>query len=235
MNEPRDRRAPAPVAPAWHTGLLLVWILGVALTGLLLGARGTAPPVELASRGAVYLQLALAQLVMLTYVVRVGLGRSILGRLIGRGWSSLPRATVDLAVALALATTILAMEFAAQRWTSSGGAVSAAEAVLRPRTPVERITWLALSLLVGLSEEVVYRGYLQRQLGAWSRSRCVGLLASALIFALAHGNQGLAPALRIGVYGWLLGLVAAHRRSLVPGIVAHALIDGMAALTPFPT
>lgn len=228
MNEPRTRRAPALVAPAWHTALLLVWILAVLLTGLLLDRPGASPPAR-ASRAAVYLQLALAQLMMLTYVVRVGLGRSIFGRLVGERWTSLRRAGVDVVLALALAAAILGLEFAAQRWLSTG-APTRVEALLRPRTAVERIAWLALSFLVGLSEEVVYRGYLQRQLGAWTRSAVVGLLASALLFALAHANQGLGSALRVGLYGSLLGLVAARRRSLLPGIVAHALVDGLAAV-----
>ena len=42
---------------------------------------------------------------------------------------------------------------------------------------------------------------------------------------MAHGDQGLAVALRFGVYGVMLGALARWRRSLWPGIVCHIGID----------
>lgn len=86
--------------------------------------------------------------------------------------------------------------------------------------------------LVGLPEEVFYRGYLQTRLADWLGSRA-GYLLSALIFGLAHvvgrvqqhGIDYLGPAMVVGagaLAGALVfGYALLRTRSLYPSIVAH--------------
>ncbi|HEY0463966.1 MAG TPA: CPBP family intramembrane glutamic endopeptidase, partial [Polyangiaceae bacterium] len=57
------------------------------------------------------------------------------------------------------------------------------------------------------------------------RSPALGLVLQALLFGLAHLEQGAGAASRIGAYGLVLGLLARRRASLVPGIVCHIGID----------
>lgn len=96
---------------------------------------------------------------------------------------------------------------------------------LLPGNGVERLGWAAVALSAGFCEEVVYRGYLQSQLAWFTRREGAGILLQALLFGIAHGEQGGAAALRSVVYGVLFGVVARWRRSLWPGIVCHVAID----------
>jgi membrane protease YdiL (CAAX protease family) len=51
----------------------------------------------------------------------------------------------------------------------------------------------------------------------------------AVLFAIAHVNQGVAVMLRFAVYALAFGAVAVWRRSLVPTIVCHVGIDMLGA------
>ena len=57
-------------------------------------------------------------------------------------------------------------------------------------------SWCCLSATAGFCEEIVFRGYLQRQLAAFSKSTLMGVLLSAAIFGVSHGYEGAARMLR---------------------------------------
>jgi membrane protease YdiL (CAAX protease family) len=96
---------------------------------------------------------------------------------------------------------------------------------MMPQTPSEAILWILVSLTAGFCEEVIFRGYLQRQFSALTRSFVGGIGLQAIAFGLSHGNQGWKLMLLITVYGACFGLLAHWRRSLRPGMLAHALQD----------
>jgi membrane protease YdiL (CAAX protease family) len=100
-----------------------------------------------------------------------------------------------------------------------------------PRGPLESALWVALALSAGFAEELVFRGYFQRQFAAFTRRPPVAIVLQAALFGVSHGYQGLGACLRITLHGLLFGLVAAWRRSLRPGMAAHALTDLIAGLT----
>lgn len=99
-----------------------------------------------------------------------------------------------------------------------------------PRGQTEIIVFLLLALTAGICEEIICRGYLQRQFTALTRTALGGALIQAVIFGLAHAYQGRKFMLVIGVYGYLLGVLAHWRRSLRPGMMAHVLQDSLAGL-----
>jgi hypothetical protein len=94
-----------------------------------------------------------------------------------------------------------------------------------PRGPVETSLWLALSASAGFCEELVFRGYFLTQLRALTRSRWSALILQAALFGISHGYQGVTACLKIAVFGALYGIVALWRRSLRPGMIAHAWTD----------
>jgi hypothetical protein len=98
-------------------------------------------------------------------------------------------------------------------------------ALLGPHGLVEGALWVLLSCSAGFCEEVVFRGYLQRQFIALTRNEWAGIGISAVIFGLGHAYQGWRSATVIVVYGSLFGLLARFARTLRPGILAHALED----------
>jgi membrane protease YdiL (CAAX protease family) len=103
---------------------------------------------------------------------------------------------------------------------------------LAPSSAQELIAWALLCLLVGMAEELVFRGYLQRQLIAWSRGRVTaGIVLSALIFGGAHAYQGLRNMILLAVFGALFSMLVLFRRGLRAAMFAHSwhdLISGFA-------
>jgi len=84
-----------------------------------------------------------------------------------------------------------------------------------------------VSTPAGICEEIIFRGYLQRQFSAISTSAFAGVLLSAVVFGAAHGYEGGPRMLLIGVYGLMFGLLAWWRKSLRPGMIAHAWHDAI--------
>lgn len=201
-----QRTGQAPLAPRWHTALFIAFVLAVAITGTLLGLTGRAAPA--AASPSPWVMLA-AQGMMLLYVVRVGRSRCALVPLLGRGWSSVGRAVTEVAIACLGLFAIVGLERCLSAPSSNHG------------TPLP----VVVALTVGFSEEVVYRGHLQTQLVALTRRPLLAVAIQALVFGVAHGDRGIAAGLRIALYGAILGLMALWRRSLVPGILAHASLD----------
>jgi membrane protease YdiL (CAAX protease family) len=90
----------------------------------------------------------------------------------------------------------------------------------------------------GICEEVVYRGYLITQgaalLGNSRLARLAAVLLAAILFALAHGHQGLSGMLLTGTLGVLFGLLFLQQReNLWVNMVAHIVGDTatLAAIT----
>ena len=81
-----------------------------------------------------------------------------------------------------------------------------------------------ISVMPGLSEEFLFRGYMQRRLierwSAW-----VGILVTSLLFAAMHiMPHAVLFAFPLGIW---LGLMAWRCDSVWPGVICHALINGM--------
>ena len=90
---------------------------------------------------------------------------------------------------------------------------------------MEGALWVLLSISAGFSEELAFRGYLQRQFTALTGRTSQALLLQAAVFGIAHGYQGLQACLAIALYGALFTLLALWRKSLRPGMIAHAWTD----------
>jgi len=102
--------------------------------------------------------------------------------------------------------------------------------LLAPKGAVQILFWILMSCTAGFCEEVIFRGYLQRQFIAMSSNAPIGIVLSAEVFAAAHLYQGGKRAFLIGVFGAMFGILAYFRRSLRPGIMAHAWQDSILGL-----
>jgi membrane protease YdiL (CAAX protease family) len=96
---------------------------------------------------------------------------------------------------------------------------------LLPRTTIESIVWIFVSITAGICEELMFRGFLQRQILTLTGSAILAIAAQAIIFGATHLYQGWRSVVAIVVYGLLAGLLARWRRNLRPGIVAHVWQD----------
>ncbi len=94
-----------------------------------------------------------------------------------------------------------------------------------PQRAVEIVLWVAVSISAGFCEELIFRGYFQRQFEVFTHSKWIALFLQAALFGISHGYQGLEACAKIALLGLLYGLLALWRRSLRPGMIAHAGTD----------
>jgi membrane protease YdiL (CAAX protease family) len=219
------RPATAPRAPFWHTRALTWLLLAVAIAGTALSARGTLgePAPQLSDS---YWSLLVVNLGLAFYAARLGLERSMFWQLVG--WTGRRHLARNLAGAAALIGLVLGTEGALQ--LGFGMPESLFAHALLPALPSEKLGWVLLAVVIGGSEELVYRGYLRQQLQALSGSRWLAGLLQALLFGIAHGAQGQWAVARFAVYGAAFGYVAQRQRSIVPCVLGHVGLDLYAGL-----
>lgn len=210
------------VAPSWHLRLLLCVLLLAPTAGLLSGGALEPAPTSGAQVRDLYLPLLLTNAIFAAYVSRIGLGQNKLRDLFGR------LSTLDVPLGLALAAAVLGLDRALQLLTSAPESLSSH--ALLPRTTSAALCWLVIALSTAFAEELVYRGYLLQQFAAQSGKAAFGIALQAMLFGIAHGPQGPATVVRFGLYGLLLGAVAAQRRGLLAVVVCHSALDLYAGL-----
>lgn len=83
----------------------------------------------------------------------------------------------------------------------------------------DRWGYLVVGLLAPLAEEMVFRGAILRSLLRWKQNPWVGIVISALLFAVVHMNPAQMP--HAFLVGLLLGWMYWRTDSIVPGVVYH--------------
>jgi membrane protease YdiL (CAAX protease family) len=230
---PESPPAPRLIAPIGHTIALVLFFLVMAAGGAMFQQRAASHATTLPAPGrptTLYLALIAMEWGLVLYVVRGGLRRTgtTLRDLVGGRWSR-PRDVVrDVVVALAAWGVWTLFSWIASR--AAGPEHAASVQSLLPRHPIDLGLWVALSVSAGFAEELVFRGYLFTQLRALTRSTGLALVLQALLFGVSHGYQGVRACATISMYGLLFGALALTRRSLRPGMIAHAWTDIAAGL-----
>ena len=161
------------------------------------------------------------------------------------GWKSLEDVLLDLAIAAGFWLVAVGVLVAvglllglAQTGPPGQGPQALKEVMkkigfLAPSTGRELVVFLGLASTAGFCEEIIFRGYLQRTFTTLTRSSFAGIALSAAIFGASHGYQGAARMVQIGVFGLLFGILAHFRKSLRPGMMAHAWHDGIVGVFLF--
>jgi len=106
-----------------------------------------------------------------------------------------------------------------------GGAPTHAYSALHPHGTAQLILASVLVIVVAISEETMFRGYLLLRFASLTRSLLVALVLSCGIFALGHRYEGEAGLATVGVMGFIFALVYVWRKSLIAPIVMHFLQD----------
>ena len=213
------------LAPLWHTAAVLFLLLGTSLVG----ARGV-HPAAIHGKVSQYIwtmswEWGLTLFVYLGIRQRVTLRELIAGR-----WDDAGALLRDLVIAAGfwlVAVAVLGAGAQLLRLDQGGKLDSMRRQLgfLVPGTALELVVWCLLSITAGFCEEIIFRGYLQRQFAVITRSMLGGIALSAVVFGAAHGYEGGPRMLLVGVYGLMFGLLAWWRKSLRPGMIAHAWHD----------
>lgn len=218
QKEPRGLKA---LAPAWHTAVVLLLLFGLSVQS---ARQQGLPSIGRHGHVASYV-FVMAVEWGLTAFIWLGIRRRgiRLQELIGGSWPSARAVLLDVGIAalyLIAANLVLAALGFLLKVTPSPGVRN-----IFPNGLMEAALWVMLSLTAGICEEILFRGYLQRQFAALTRSTSAGLILQSVAFGAAHGYQGKKQMCIIAVYGCLFGLLAYWRRSLRPGMTAHFVQD----------
>jgi uncharacterized protein len=223
------------LAPWWHTALMVLVILGLSLAGVRQLRNFGDRPLHLVlnySLTIVYEWVLAAAVVWGLHLRKVPL-RQLLGerRPGGKAW------LVDFGFALAFwACALMVLAVLGNALVKLSGShidpqkIGDVTQKLTPVTGVEMVLFLVLCISAGISEELVFRGYLQQQFGRMGRRVWVGVALAALVFGGAHGYEGIAGVLLIAAYGAMFGVLALLRRGLRTGMIAHAWHDSMSGV-----
>lgn len=224
--------APAGVAPAWHTILFLVIVIGFAV----LSAQSQHQMIERHGRVTAYVTTMAWEYILVGYILwGARKNRVKLREIVGGRWKSAEDVLIDLAIAFGfwmVAAGVLAGLSYALGLASASQLDQAKKQLgpLLPRTGLELGLWIALSATAGFCEEIMFRGYLQKQFQAATRSSALAVILQAAVFGVAHAYQGGRRIILIGVYGALFGMLAVWRKSLRPGMLGHTMQDSFSGL-----
>lgn len=215
------------VAPVWHTIVLVLVLTGFSALGLIFADRVVTHR---------------SQAHVIQYVVTIAFEWSMaafvwfgakrhgvtIAELIGGRWSSFIDALRDLGIGIAfliVAAIILQLVAYLLKATPTHTLKS-----LLPLGTTEMILWVVMSLSAGFCEELIFRGYFQRQFAALTHSTAGGIVLQGIFFGAAHGYQGWRLMTVIAVFGTMFGLLAQWRHSTRPGMFTHALQDTLGGL-----
>jgi membrane protease YdiL (CAAX protease family) len=99
-----------------------------------------------------------------------------------------------------------------------------------PQGTAHWLLWLGLAWSAGITEEFAMRGYgigLLLRLGANRWAAAVGM---SLLFGSLHVYEGLAAVPLLALWGLVFAFSYLRTGSILPGVLAHALVDGVAPL-----
>lgn len=227
MAQPESGRYGRIASPV-HTILVLVALGAWAVWGKFLAdqMRAAVNP----DRVKLYASTLGFELLMFALVILgVRLHGSSLSVVLGDRWQSVRQVLRDIGIAAAF-------------WIASGLLLVLLSKLLRadgmgrnmqfllPQGRMQMAMWIALSITAGICEETIFRGYLQRQFIALMKNAPVGIVLSAAAFGAAHAYQGLRMVVLIGLYGAMFGILAHWRKSVRPGMIAHAWQDSFSGV-----
>jgi uncharacterized protein len=151
----------------------------------------------------------------------------------GGRWSSIEDVLLDIGIAAGAWLTIVLLlggiAIAMKLNTPEKlGEMRQAISFMLPHSRLELGLWTGLSATAGICEEIVFRGYMQQQFAALTGSTVAAIALQATIFGASHGYEGWQRMVLVGMMGAMLGLLAWWRKSLRPGMMAHAWQDVLA-------
>jgi membrane protease YdiL (CAAX protease family) len=230
---------PALIAPLWHTLLITALILGNSF----LGSSKVGAVHGSGSRIVLYGGTFVTQLILILLIwFGIHLRGVRMRDLIGGRWKTVEAFLLDVALSVGFWITSILLLFGIRVALGTIDLHNMQKSVddtvrilgpMAPHTYLEAGLFVVLSVSAGLFEEIIFRGYLQKQLAAISRNAIIGIVASGILFGLAHGYQGTRMMIVIGIYGIFFGILAHLRKSLRPGMMAHAFQDSIAGIGLF--
>jgi len=231
-SNPKAHQSPSQIASLGHLAGFLAIMAGMVTMGFYAqhsgsGGGDAGAAGQLAGHGnaiKIYLVAAFMDWALL-YYCWVGVNRQggTLETLSGGRGTTWKSVAVDVGIALPFWVLWEGAAYGVH-WLLGPSSAKTVDSLL-PKSLLEILVWIGVSITAGICEEMAFRGYLQRQLHALGGSVVVAVLGQGLVFGLAHAYQGWKNTIVISVLGILFGALAAWRKNLRANIVAHAWSD----------
>lgn len=219
-----------PVAPWWHTAILVAVIVGISTLG---SFHFRAASFAAGSHIKRYtFTIAWEWLLALLAWWGLRMRRTPLREILGVHRTGLKEWARDFGIALLFWVMAVIVLGALATILGLLHLMQPQKAVIAiaPQSVAQAFVWLALCSTAGIVEEVVFRGYLLQQFASVRGKLWIGVLASSLLFGAAHGYEGIGGMIAITAYGAMFCILAIYRRSLRPGMIAHAWHDSITGI-----
>ncbi|MFY9530420.1 MAG: type II CAAX endopeptidase family protein [Candidatus Acidiferrales bacterium] len=145
-----------------------------------------------------------------------------------------PAATVTIGLAIAallISNQIFSIRRLATFPPKKQGLMVRIARQLMPHAHEETLVFVALVATVAICEEFLYRGFVQAVFEDAAQGRVVvGILVSAVFFAVAHVYQGRRGLIVTFFIGLLFSLTRSWTGSILPSVIAHFATDLSAGL-----
>jgi uncharacterized protein len=220
--KPENRLGPASIAPVWHTCVLLAMLGGFSLLSVYLKMGSNSARLD---NLLLYFIAIAFEWIVFAFVLSYS--DSAMTDYVGRVFRDRRSLLLDVAAALLLVTFSFLVGPLVVRVLGSTGWVSLEG--MRPHNGIQIAFWIVTAISAGISEETVFRGYLQRQFTGWSGRSAAGILGQAAVFGLIHGYQGWKNMVLVFVLGSIFGAFALLRKGIRANVIAHAAVDILAA------
>jgi hypothetical protein len=223
--EPAGRPNAKPIAPLWHTLGLLIILLAFVLVSFGWQSHSLAAGEQHHGNALHYLFVIASEWAMAMYIWLGGLipGATRLREIIGGRWNNYRQVLRDIAIAAGFWIVFAAVG----ELSSFVGRPSHPGSLqfVNPLGAIEVTLWVIMSMTAGFCEELVFRGYFQKQFLTLTGSAAFAVAAQAVLFGICHWYQGVKQVILISLLGALYGILAHWRKSLRPGIISHAWSD----------
>ena len=172
------------IAPVWHTVVVVLIMLGIS--GLSAYSRGLVQLGHSQSHIERYVTAIVMEWVVVGFIwFGLRLRKHGLRILLGENWGGARQLLRDLGIAvLFLIVSNLVLSLIGHLLRA---APNDAIRNLLPHTSSEIAVYFLLTMTAGICEEIIFRGYFQRQFSAWFKSAPVAVVLQGIIFGASHG------------------------------------------------
>jgi len=230
------------LAPVWHTVLIVLIMLLNSYGSAKLASGAVGQDAKAITENVRLVQYAVTIVLEFFLLFLVWIGLRMKGTrmrdLIGGRWDTAEAFWLDVAIAIGFFVvaygTIFGLSFAmGLAKPSQIEQTKKLASLLAPHTLHGLLLFILLSTMAGFVEEIIFRGYLQKQFAILSGNVYAGLIGSALVFGAGHGYEGARRMVLIFILGLMFGFLALWRKSLRPGMIGHAGFDSFQGVALF--
>lgn len=105
--------------------------------------------------------------------------------------------------------------------------IPSVEVLTEPKDTIQLTLAIILVIVVAITEETIFRGYLLNRFAKISRNKYSALFLSTAVFAIGHGYEGTAGVIIVSILAIIYGMVYLWRGTLIAPMTIHFLQNSL--------